>query len=262
MKPTVIGRPLVEGNRLTPYAGKSGLLGRVVDDVRGQVLEVGARVGLRRRQLAVPLDVYGAAVAAGRPSSRRSGCAAARPCPCRTRGCRPRRSRRSSGSPMIVAGSSLNRPLTRGLAPMLSPAMTVACRAPYCRCLSAHGLGEVRGAAGELAVHGQAGRLEVAVEVVPGEQVDVGGLLGWCLPAQSTETLSDSVLAPAMVTAPAGGGPVTASGAAATAPSATTISPDAGRAGTQKGRDHGFLRRNHGRDEESLRTRRTVARRG
>ena len=96
MKPTVNLRPLSPRNRLMPYAGKSGLAGRVHDDVRGQVLEVGARVALGRR-LAVGLARTARRCSRRRRGSRRSGCAAARARPCRTRGCRPRRSRRASG---------------------------------------------------------------------------------------------------------------------------------------------------------------------
>ena len=73
----------------------------------------------------------------------------------------------------MVIGSSKKRPFASGLAPMLSPAKTVACRSPYWRLLVLDGLGQVGGAAGELAVDVGAGGLEVAVEVVEGQQVDV-----------------------------------------------------------------------------------------
>ena len=36
----------------------------------------------------------------------------------------------------IVDGSPKKRPSTSGLAPMLSPAMTLICLSPYCACLS------------------------------------------------------------------------------------------------------------------------------
>ena len=74
---------------------EQGLPVVVADDVGRQVLEVGTRVACWsscrwRARRASPCS--------RRPAgSRRSGSAAARPSPCRTRGCRPTRSRRSSG---------------------------------------------------------------------------------------------------------------------------------------------------------------------
>ncbi len=98
--------PALRPERLDPVGGEQRPPGGADDHVGRQILEVGARVDVgrtcgdrrRRRHRRRP---DGRARTARRCSRRRgsrpAGCAAARPCPCRTRGSRRSRSRRSSG---------------------------------------------------------------------------------------------------------------------------------------------------------------------
>ena len=117
-----------------------------------------------------------------RRGSRPAACAAARGSPRRTRGCRPRRPAGPIWFIALMAGSSWKAAESSGEAPMRSPAATVIGVGPRgtgLLALVAEQRAEVRRAAGRGVVDpaARAARrghgLEVAVEVVDGEQVEL-----------------------------------------------------------------------------------------